>query len=192
MEKRLCHAGTRLTHTEAGQEANPSPGLPVRPAGKPHGPKGHSYLQGHFLEVTPSPLDDVPKEEDGTVRMLRAVAAALQVGLIVGCQHICPACREGEKPPCLLLCLPTQPAPPRLQRQETSPTSFTHNRNGTLSPASSPREPLCRGSRTPTQNTRPGWTGTGPAEPGRKEGLSRADRQGAPGPLSFLKGKKRC
>lgn len=160
-----------MTHTEAGQEANPSQGLPVQPAGKPHGPKGHSYLQGHFLEVTPSPLDDVPKEEDGTVRMLRAVAAALQVGLVVGCQHICPAGREGEKPLCLL-CLPT---PPRLQRQETSPTSFMHNRNGTSLPASSPCEPLrCwpRESRMPTQNTRPGWTGTGPAECGHKEGLT--------------------
>lgn len=47
-----------------------------------------SRLQGHFLEVAPSPPDNVPQEEDGAVGMLRAIAAGLQVGLIVGWQHI--------------------------------------------------------------------------------------------------------
>lgn len=107
---------TSISPLHPGQEAGPSSPVAlltatqrvVRPAGKPHEPEGHSYLRGHFLEVAPSPSDDVAQEEDGAVGMLRAVAAGLQVGLIVSCQHIHPAHREEGNPTCLPLCLPAQ------------------------------------------------------------------------------------
>lgn len=176
--------------------------LSSRPPSKRYGqlgshtsPRG-SYLQGHFLEVAPSPPDDVSQEEDGAVGMLHAVAAALQVGLVVGCQHVHPACREEGDPPCLPLCLPAQPVPPRLQRQEPSPTPLTRNRNGTLPPALSPCEPLhCwpRESSLPHKNDLQARRAPGHLNPGSRKDSHAAGGQGAPGPPGSLKEREqRC
>lgn len=87
----------------------------------------HSYLQSHFMEVAPGPSDDVPQEEDGAVGMLRAVAAAFQVGLVVGCQHIHPACgKRGSHLVSLFACLHSlHPQGCRDKRFLQHPTSRT-------------------------------------------------------------------
>lgn len=118
--------------------------------------QGHSYLQGHFLEVTASPADDVAQEEDGAVGMLCAVAAALQVGLVGGCQHIHPAWRGKRNPLRLPLCLSRVDT----ITAETTPTPSVHSRNGSLLPASSPSEPLHCWPRGSPHKGPPGQPGT--------------------------------
>lgn len=117
---------------QPGQEAAPWAGTPQRlPVSRENtGAPGHSYLQGHFLEVAPSPADDVAQHEDGAVgMMLLAVPTALQVGLVVSGQHIHPAQGKQGNPPWLPLSLPSQPAP-GLQR--VSPTLSVHTKLITL------------------------------------------------------------